>query len=188
MKKKLPLLVLMLQASLSFSVSANEAAVPAVSLTPEQTQHEEELKRIRLQTQLIEAKHAQAKLLKDCMDMGIECSVGGEMGMAPPMPDPFLDEPNDQPFQMFPGTPPEQAMTYLPTPEMEQDFAPSMGGKTPSLSAIQNNSAQLSFGEDARWYNVGDKAGQWKVIYISTTKVRLKHAQNDSVKTLLMTW
>lgn len=192
MIKKLSLIALLVQSGLSFSAMAQESVEP-VELSPEQIQHEETLTELRRQHELIEAKHAQAKLLKDCQDMGIDC--GGDslnsssLMMNPPLPDEDIEEP----FQMLPGSPPEgeQSPDMGAMPPMSDTPQLSSGGSNsgqPRLLAVQNSSAQLAMNNHEQWYVVGDQAGPWKVVYISATKVRLRNTQNQSLKTLLMTW
>lgn len=149
------------------------------SLTSEQISHEKQIADLRKQKEILELKHSQAKLLRECHDLGIDCR-GGSLEIK----ESFNDELSAE-IESF-NLPPAQEETVqspFALNEIEASTFPS-----PVLNAIQNDSAQFKFSGNTHWALVGDKVGEWVVTHIDATKVRIKNARNSNTKTLLLSW
>lgn len=147
-------------------------------LTSVQAQHEKELSELRRQKEIIEVRHAQAMLLKECQEAGVDCSsqeltitnqsndfAGGMNAMPPEI----------QHFQL-------QDLMSIP---VDNGAGQST---TPQLEAIQNNSALLSMSGNAEWLLPGDSIGAWRLMHIDASKVRLQNTTSQKTKTLVLKW
>ncbi len=149
-------------------------AESSISLTPEQIQHENALKELRRQKEIIKENHDTALLLAECREIGIDCSSATQLEIIEPVDksQPVNTEFNDV----------KDIENLMSTPVMS-------GRDTPILEAIQNQSAQLSFNGKSEWSMVGNTIGHWQVVYIDASKVRLKNLRNpNTMKTLLLRW
>lgn len=144
-------------------------------LTEEQIRHEKELSELRKQKEILDIKHAQAVLLRDCQEMGIDCR-SNSLKVIDYEEESFIKDINDIATR--------SAATEMPS------FTPDVSTKShvPKLEAIQNSSAQLSQSGESHWAMVGDTVGDWKVVHIDASKVRIKHEVNSETKTLLLNW
>lgn len=171
MKQRLPTLLL---SSLLLATSLNASADNVSGLTAEQIQHEKRLTELRKQREVLEIMHSQAKMLRECNEMGIDCRSGSLE----------VIEQNDQDFN-------EEISRIIAE---EQSFAlpkatgTSSDASTPKLTAIQNASAQLTHSGSSHWALVGDKVGPWQVVHIDASKVRIKHTGNAKTQTLVLNW
>lgn len=147
-------------------------------LTPEQLQHERKMTELRKQQEILEVKHSQAVLLRECQEMGIDCR-GQSLEVIESQQDSL-----DEQFQALTEQAPTVNASDMPfslTPGNKSD-------KSPRLDAIQNQSAQLTLSGSTEWALVGDTIGDWRVVHIDASKVRVKHTGNDKTKTLVLNW
>lgn len=149
-------------------------------LSIEQKQHEKRLTELRQQTEILELNHAKAKLIAECRQMGVDCQ-GQNVSIIEHAETEFESEgQNNQEFQA-PAFNTEFDMSTLNHGEPSNTI--------PSLESIQNQSAQLSLNGSSEWARVGDIIGQWKVIYIDATKVRLQNTEKaKETRTLVIRW
>ncbi|HIC46856.1 MAG: hypothetical protein VX829_13660 [Pseudomonadota bacterium] len=146
----------------------------SISLTPEQISHEKALKELRRQKEIIKENHDRALLLAECRDLGIDCSSGTTLEIMEPVE---KSQPKNTEFNDV-----QDIQGLISTPVMN-------GSDTPVLEAIQNQSAQLKYNGKSEWAMVGNKVGQWQVVHIDASKVRLKNLRNpNTIKTLLLRW
>lgn len=152
------------------------------SLTPEQQRHESQLVELRQQKELLELKHAQASLLKECLEMGIDCRGSGLNEL--PSPIEAIAPIDVVPMDI------EQLSSLEPMDFLDKALMSSTSGSNavPVLDAIQNQSAQLTHAGQTEWALVGDVVGSWRVTYIDATRVRLTNTSDSSVKTLVLRW
>ena len=64
----------------------------------------------------------------------------------------------------------------------------SKSSVSPTLEAIQNDSAKLKYSGETQWALVGDTVGEWVVTHLDASKVRIKHSGNSNSKTLVLNW
>jgi hypothetical protein len=148
------------------------------NLTPEQLRHEQALTELRKQKEILELKHSQAQLLRECNEMGIDCrSQTLEIKQQPAEQAPEIESFN-VPMQA-PGL--EESMFSL-------ESISGSRNSNPTLEAIQNDSAKLHHAGNSQWALVGDKVGDWVVTHIDASKVRIKHSGNSQSKTLVLNW
>lgn len=172
MKLHLPKLLI---ASLLMAAIFPVTAENTTGLTPEQRQHEQTLSELRKQKEILEVKHSQAKLLQECQEMGIDCR-GSNVEVIEQQNTDFSDEIS----QIVAN---EKALA-MPTTFGNTQSTSGL----PKLTAIQNSSANLSFSGTTQWALVGDTVGDWKVVHIDASKVRIKHTGNAKTKTLVLNW
>lgn len=146
----------------------------SISLSPEQLSHEKNLKELRRQKEIIKENHDRALLLAECRDIGIDCSSGTTLEIIEPVEKSL---PKNVEFNDL-----EDIEALSSKPLMNSS-------DTPTLEAIQNQSAQLSFNGKSEWAMVGNKVGKWQVVHIDASKVRLKNLRDPNImKTLLLRW
>ena len=146
----------------------------SISLSPEQLSHEKNLKELRRQKEIIKENHDRALLLAECRDIGIDCSSGTTLEIIEPVEKSL---PKNVEFNDLEDI---QALSSKPLMNSSD---------TPTLEAIQNQSAQLSFNGKSEWAMVGNKVGKWQVVHIDASKVRLKNLRDPNImKTLLLRW
>lgn len=171
MKQRLPTLLL---SSLILATSLNASADNVTGLTADQIQHEKKLTELRKQREVLEIMHSQAKMLRECNEMGIDCRSGSLE----------VIERNDQNFN-------EEISRIIADEQsiaMPEAIDSSSNISIPKLTAIQNASAQLTHSGSTLWALVGDKVGPWQVVHIDASKVRIKHTGNAKTQTLVLNW
>ena len=164
-------------ASLLCTIVLPVSAQNASGLSPEQLEHERKLTDLRKQKEILEIKHAQARLLRECKEMGVDCR-GTELEVVEHESDDFDEQITDIIAQ-------ERAMA------MPAELGGNEGSDSdeiPQLTAIQNSSAQLELSDSPQWALVGEMVGNWKVLHIDASKVRIKNIDNAMTKTLVLNW
>ncbi|MDO8827973.1 hypothetical protein [Methylophaga sp.] len=165
--------------ALFFTVAQTVFADSQPSLTSEQLRHEQALTELRKQKEILELKHSQAQLIRDCHEMGIDCR-GTSLEIKPDTMNDLTAEIERLNVPMAPVTIDESSFSI--------DNISSTRNVSPTLEAIQNDSARLKHSGETQWALVGDKVGDWVITHIDATKVRIKNSRNSTSKTLVLNW
>lgn len=171
-------LLLIVQAGL-FNAAYADAHQPNSGLTPLEQRHEDTMASLRRQKEVLQIRHAEAKMIHDCVQMGIDCTsdkLSATTTVSAPQPE---AQGGIQPPTSVPGGAEEQ---FMPPSH-------AFGDTSPKLVAIQNSSAKIKINGESTWAVVGDRVGDWKVIHIDASKIRLAAVSNPKhVKTLVLRW
>lgn len=171
LKSILPVLII--------SISQPVIAESQPGLTPEQLRHEQALTELRKQKEILQLKHSQAQLIRECHEMGIDCR-GVSLEIMPETNNEHTAEIESFNVPMIPTSIEEGSFTL--------DGVINNRNISPTLEAIQNDSAKLKHAGESQWALVGDKVGDWVITHIDATKVRIKNSRNSNSKTLVLNW
>ncbi|HCC82307.1 MULTISPECIES: hypothetical protein [unclassified Methylophaga] len=147
-------------------------------LTADQIRHEQALTELRKQKEILELKHSQAMLIRDCHEMGIDCREADLDIRQDPLND----------LATVIGSQEPHLATSLEESSFSIEGIKSKSSVSPTLEAIQNDSAKLKYSGETQWALVGDTVGEWVVTHIDASKVRIKHSGNSNSKTLVLNW